>query len=383
MKTSLIFENMAVDDDYYWAFARTPSSSIHGIAQANRKNGNIRFELLPVELKRGDDFADLLKVGQKLYLIPKGADRMLIYDIFAGMWEDVLIRIPEKGGIYKPNQKFSTAVAYQEYLYLFPCFYPAIVKYHLLTGETEYLYGCMDVLNGYPAEETKGMCDQLTTAESRVVFFSKRYGMLLQFEMESRKLTILENFGIQELFCVFAADSQSYWLVPYKENRPIIRWDKKEKTKEMLPKEIPGFISGRAPFSWSAVLGGFVWLIPGLANMALKIDIDGGTVTEAEQFRPVKAEAGLAEECWKFCFAKKIKDEIFAFDVVGRELAHYDNSSGICTRERYSLLAEDVTRLEYQKLYEMITIEKEPNRKHRRDERFCATGKKIYRHCAL
>lgn len=377
MQNSLIFENMTADDSFYWAFVRNMSLSIYGIARISREDGSVHFVLLPFEIKNGwNSFSDLLKVGEKLYLIPKESDYMLIYDLAADEWQRVFIQAPDGKYIYRPVQKFSCAITCKEYLYLFPCFYPTIVRYHLQTGEMEYLYECMETLDEYPMEKSKGICDQIIVNESGALFFSKRYGMVLQFEAESCEIKILENFGLQEQFCAFEDDGQSYWLIPYGDDKPIVRFDKKEKKKIYLSQEVPGLVSGRAPFSWSSVADHFVWVFPGLANIALKIDITEGTITEAEQFRPLYTEEGEAE-CWKFRFVKKIKNEIFAFDTTGNTLIHY-RSPGICTREHYELSADDTLRLEYKKISEAVKERNVSEKRKIEQEHLQTIGEKIY-----
>lgn len=378
MQNSLIFENMTADDRFYWAFVRNRSLSIYGIARISREDGSVHFVLLPFEIKNGwNSFSDLLKVGQKLYLIPKESDYMLVYDLAADEWQRIFIQVPDGKYIYRPVQKFSSAIASKEYLYLLPCFYPTIARYHLQTGEMEYLYECMEELDQYPTEESKGICDQVIENESGALFFSKRYGMILQFEAESCEIKILENFGFQEQFCAFEDDGQSYWLIPYRADKPIVRFDKKEKKSIYLSKEVPGLVSGRAPFSWSVVADHFVWLFPGLANIALKISIDVGTITEAEQFRPSCTEEDGETERWKFRFVKKIKNEIFAFDTTSNELIHY-SSPGVCIRERYELSTDDMIRFEYKKISEAIKEKNVPEERQTDQERSQTIGERIY-----
>lgn len=359
MKELLVFVNMTVDDRFYWALVRDCSSAIYGIARIRRDDGSVHFVRLPFKFEKvRNPFSDLLKVGQKLYLIPKESDYMLIYDISIDEWKRVFIQVPDEKYFYKPIQKFSSAVAYHEYLYLFPCFYPVVVRYHFSTGEMEYLYECMKTLDKYPVDSSKGICDQVIVDKAKVYFFSKRYGMVLQFEMESCKIKILEEFGIEESFCAFADDGQYYWLIPYRDDSPIIRYSKKEKKKEYLEKKISGLFSGSVPFSCAVTLDGFVWLFPGQANMVLKIDTVTGVITEAEQFRiPCWTEVRQPEgHEMKFCFVKKIKDEIFAYDLISNALCHY-RSVNIYVNARYYLLSEDIVRVETagEKIYSYLS----------------------------
>lgn len=383
VKISLMIENMDVDDIYYWAFARSISLSLLGIAQIRKSDGVIiNFFTVPLEIKgAGNGFSDLLKVGERIYLVPKESEFMLIYDIVSEQWIKVFIDVPDTGYIYKAIQKFSAAVPYKEYLYLFPCFYPAIVRYHLITGAVEYLYESMEVLNGSPAQESKGICDQVITEGAKTRFYSKRYGMILEFDMESLDIKILENFGTEKVFCAFEDEGQYYWLVPYEGDKPIIRFDKEKREKKNFFNKIPRFIPGRAPFSWCVLMNGFVWLFPGLANMALKISIDTGTVTEAEQFLPLHIETDPEMECWKFKFVKKIKDEILAFDTTSQELIRY-TSSGMCVREQYGLPMEEITKLECKKLFETAKS-RNLNREQaaKKSRRKNTIGEKIYHHC--
>ena len=384
MKNSLIIENMDVNDVCYWAFARSSSLSLLGIAQIRKSDGVIiHFFTVPLEIKgAGNGFSDLVKLGKKIYLIPKESECMLIYDITDNQWTEVSIDVPDPGYIYKSTQKFSTAVPYKEYLYLFPCFYPAIVRYHLVTGNIEYLYESTEVLNGYQFQESKGFCDQIQIKDSKVLFYSKRYGMVLEFDMESLDIKILENFGTKEVFCAFEDDGRCYWLVPYESGKPIIRFNKETREKENFFNEVSRFIPGKAPFSWCTVLDSSIWLFPGLANIALKINIDTGVVTEAEQFLPSHIETEQNAECWKFKFVKKIKNEIIVFDVTSKELIRYA-SPGMCLRQQYYLPMEETTKMECKKLFELAknrnTNRRQVDKKGRDKE--SAIGEKIYYSC--
>lgn len=353
----MLFENMTADSHYYWFLARSADSLLYGLARIEKGQESVRFVSLPFELCEADSvFVDLLVADGKIYLVPKCSEYMMIYDIGYDKWDRKRIAEPDKNRTkypYKVNQKFSTAVHYKDYLYLFPNFYPTFLRYHLKTGEMEYLYESMEVLNRYQFHDSFGFCDHVRVEGTKAVFFSKCYGMLLQFDLETCDLEIVEQFGLNEIFGSFEDDGENCWLISLQDIRSIIKYNKKSREKKILRNRVSGFISGRVPFFWTTVLDGYVWLLPGLSNMALKIDIATDTITEAEPFRLSNIKIKLKKEWWKFSFLKKIDNELFAFDTTGNLLVHYV-SQGRCERKGFCLSAFEWTKIEYNKLSAMI-----------------------------
>lgn len=353
---NLYFENMTDDSNCYWALVRDAGWTLYGLARIQKGQEDVQFISLPFELCGTDCvFVDLLEADGKIYLVPKRSEYMLIYDVGHTKWDCVRIDEPDQNQIrypYKVSQTFSTAVRYKDYLYLFPYFYPTILRYHLKTRKMEYLYESMEVLNQYPFHDSLGLCDHVKVEGRRAVFFSKCYGMLLQFDLETCTFEIVEQFGLQEKFCCFEDDGENYWLVSMQNTLSVLKYNKKNKETKILPNRVSGFIPGRSPFFWTVVLDGYVWLLPGLANMALKIDIATEEITEAEPFRLSDMEV-TSEERWKFSFLKKIDNELFAFDTTGNVMIHYDSQSG-CEKKGYCLSTYEWSKIEYNQLIAMM-----------------------------
>lgn len=349
---SHIYINRLVKDEHFlWVLGG--SDSLYGLFQIDRENEAVHFLGLPIETAGdGRGFADMIKVGQKIYLIPKESRYLVIYDVVLKQWKRILLEDPLEENIkysYKNDQWFVTAISYEKYIYLFPDFYPTIVRYDVTTERAEYLYDCMKLFDGVPFKKDMGLCLRVFVEGDKAFFYAKCYGLLLQFNLKSGEIKILEDFGLNNIFCVFEDDGSNYWFVPRDKSKPIIKYNKKERKQIEIQNLIHECVYNQVPFYGTAVLDGYLWLLPGLANMALKIEIDTGIISRAQQFN-LKCSG---ENIWRYSFLKKIGQELYAYDVLDKSLVHYI-SPGICERKKYYLKADGTINLDYMRMSTLI-----------------------------
>ena len=269
----LVFQAFAQVDEYT---AYASCSLFNGLFKVDLRTGNCTY-IGMFQREPEDGFtlhAKAAYVNGNIYFIPSAAGHISIFCIETGKIED----IPLEGAV----RKFSDAVPYDDSLFLICSDRCAIFRMRLHTGEIKC---CAEWVPG------DGIFFSGNSVQSgSVLYIPNREGnTVLEFHMDSCMWKIHQ---IGDDRCAgwgsICKGGDSCWLVPRIQG-PVIRWNPGTGEEESYDQFPDGFQANRFLFSRGYVGGGYVKLLPAYANMAVKLSLASGEIT---QFDFGQAESG-------------------------------------------------------------------------------------------
>ena len=336
----LTFDNVLDDGDYFWISA----SNINGLFKVNKKNLRAKYMgSFCGETISGRLFTEIIKHDDNLYFIPYAANAIAVYNVKTNEFSSVELKAPD--GIiqsqYNPKTKFAFAALYQDFLYLFPKTYPAIVKYNCTTMEVEYLSEPMNLLNKNPCDEIYGYFQNGYISGQYITMFSSRVKRIVRFDMEQDTFDIIEKCENDYTYGRIESDGENYWLVPFSVGAPILGWNIETKEKFII-KEFPkGIRCGVRPFACSAIFGNYIWMLPGMANKAIKFNLQSKEITVSEEFSVGISSNNPEMEQWVYSFVKDMDSKLYAFNLVDKKLSEYNPLNGSQRREYVEIDTDD------------------------------------------
>ncbi len=142
------FENCCVENGKRWFFL----NEFNALCCMNEYNEIALKGIAPGENDSSIYlFADIKYFDNKLFLIPRGASALIVYDIEQNTFSRHEIKIPSavNNNPYIDYLKFSIGVIYEEKLYMIPRTYPAIVVFDMKTETLEYETSWIEMINDY------------------------------------------------------------------------------------------------------------------------------------------------------------------------------------------------------------------------------------------
>ncbi len=227
--------------------------------------------------------------GGNTYVFPRNAQEILIVN------EDREIR---RIGLRKYDRvkfAFDRALVFgEEYAFLIPNEYPAIVRYSFKDGKTDYIEGVGDSI-WTRVDGEKILCGCGFSGRYRKLFFCDSDGeTILSIDMDYLQTEHIKTGFGRVMYSVIPENwsvDQYYWLLPMKGTKAI-RWDYINNTYREYDLEVDGLYSfdsitrtNRDSFYFSsiAVLDNEIIAAPRRGNKFVKLNIiDGST----EEWRP-------------------------------------------------------------------------------------------------
>ncbi len=145
---SVSFENCCVVNGERWFFA----NEFNALCCMNEHNEIVFKALAPGENDSSIYlFADIKYSANKIFLIPRGASALLVYDIENKAFKRYEIQTPSSTSKnpYIEYLKFSIGVIYGEKLYMIPRTYPAIVVFDIKNESIEYEASWIEKINDH------------------------------------------------------------------------------------------------------------------------------------------------------------------------------------------------------------------------------------------
>lgn len=228
------------------------------------------------------EYSVVLEIDRKLYICPQYAQHILMIDSDGKRKKIELKQIRGKAG------SFISAVAFGQYIILYPLRYPAIVKYDTLTGDVQYITNCIDEFldeNGFflvGSGAQKGEIGRYPSMlDRRLYVLDKKSG-----EASIMELPFQSDCGFRSLI----EYGDEYILLPCKgEHLCIGRWN--PETNEVHEYDqfpqgmrcvdpVTGAENMERPFNSGAIWGDELYLTPEFANMYVKLNLITGEMTE-------------------------------------------------------------------------------------------------------
>lgn len=199
----------------------------------------------------------------KLFLIPWRAKYIAVYHIKSGEKEYLIPDYESTADL----PKFSEAVQYEKYLFLFPARVSVIVRLDMETGEMKCFNECcreLEQITYRYATFFNGICEG-----NKAWVTSRKSNCLIEFDMkqEENKKYFLEC-SKNELIDI-ASDGQQFYVL--NKAGEVISWENGTNENRVIWK-YAGEIDD-TPFYRIVWLNDYLWLLPGRENKIVKINI--------------------------------------------------------------------------------------------------------------
>ena len=335
----LTFENFHDDGNHFWFTAL----NLNGLFQMDKRTWKAVYKGNFEGTSPGRQYSFIVEHAGRLVFIPYEADAIGIFDIAENKLSRIEIREPQQHTRvkYNPRAKFSFAAVYNDWIYIFPRFYPAVIRCNLETGESDYLYDCIRSLDRYILDDHTLYFLNGHVDGSEVTMFCANANVTVVFDMESCSLRVIDTYeGERFLYGSICSDGEYHWLSPWS-SKSVIKWSAETEARTEITHLPPGFIGGNSAIRNSAYAGGYIWMLPGAANEALKINVKTNDIEIADVFRVGNIIGDGTVEQWKFNFLKAIEDKLYAFDSTVNQLIEYEFKNDRVRKEPVTLDRND------------------------------------------
>lgn len=229
----------------------------------------------------GGYYSSVIEIGGKAYVCPvNGQDIVVVGE------KGIEKRIPLEPYVEQMSA-FYGAVFYENYLFLLPNFYPAMVRYDTVSGQVKYITDNLEVFRGIVNGERR--CGGACVMGDKVYVVSPEDNRVLETDAvtcEQRVLTIDQK--TPGTYMGVATDNTDLWILPFN-GTAVTRWNPKTgETREYM-----GYPEGmecvhyqykcecqERPFGSMVFYEDYVYLAPFFGNMYIRLDKNTGEATE-------------------------------------------------------------------------------------------------------
>lgn len=217
--------------------------------------------------------------SSKVFFIPMTGDYISIYDIHKKMMNQILIPSPNvRNSFYKERQKFSKAVYYEGYIYIFPFTYPGILRLDIETNQ-------ITILDSWVSEETYFFRGGMCVDGEQVYLVNGVNNIILQFNMATEKSVVHCVGKYNNGSMCISKYGNYYWIVPRMKGA-VICWDP---VNNRVLHEIIGYPQNfnidKIVFSKIIFCKKQMFFVPFNANHILSVDVVAGKMLEHENWK--------------------------------------------------------------------------------------------------
>lgn len=243
-----------------------------------------------------------------VYVFPMNAQDILYID-----WEKKIHKIV----LERKNEhaaSFAQVHICGDYVFLIPCRYPYIVRFHMRTREVDYIDGCQEFVASLNGNEIRvggsAMWNGYLLVASPI---DKR---VIAIDVDTLELQVLSvDAKHYRGACAIGIDEDEVWLLPYTGTN-VIRWNPLSGDTREYNCRVDGFTCNRRPqgnacmekaFGSLVATGNYVVLAPLWGNRFVKIDKHTGTVStfETDMNLDYLPDNGYAPSGGQGCFLRK------------------------------------------------------------------------------
>ncbi|MDR2133398.1 MAG: hypothetical protein LBP30_08705, partial [Clostridiales Family XIII bacterium] len=351
-KHKLLIEDMCDDGEYYWFVPLTLNALFRMDKNTWKPEymGGFPGENLGRVWRL---YSSVTAYGDRLIFAPGSAKEIAEYDKRTGEFRKIPLPPPpathkktHEKGLHTPYFAFVASVRYQSGIFFIPGSFPAIVRYDADTGAFDCFEDWIEPLSalsdyGFTPKPVGYFWRNGCVVGTSAMVASPKGNAVLEFDMENCASTVHEVGSARCKYMGICFDGETCWLAP-RHDGPIVRWN----PKTMECKEYDDFPSNgeRANFSFAgcAYADGFVWMLPNLANTALKINPVSEEIGTTEEFR-VECDADVSDGGFpnKYVMIKNIEGALFAQAGRSGALVEYRPGTNELRKEIVTISGED------------------------------------------
>ena len=278
----------------------------------------------------------------RLYFPPFSAKQIAIYSIEDNAFEKVRYKTTED--TTNDGGDFSEAIAYGNYIYFIPRRYPAIIRLDTVTKELSYHSDWVEALEKLIGNVWDVYFFFPLSVGRTVMLAACGTNVVVEFDMEACTSIIHEVGKSGYRYSGICFDGECYWLSP-RNNTPLVKWNPTTgETKEFiqLHTEDKGMQSSFLPCVFCF---GYVWLLPMMADHAIKIDVSTDIISIAHEFE-FEYQDESEHLGFKYLFAQVFENSIFAYNEKNGVLVEYNCETKRCRKEKIKYTSEALPHIE-------------------------------------
>jgi hypothetical protein len=291
------------------------------------KTASVTFIRAIGEEGQGELYMGASVVGGKVYFAPYNAADILSYDTETNEIQTIALPMAEC-----PKPLFNNMVCHDNSLFLLPASYPGILKYDL---STKVFAVCDEWLppmaQAKTVEDKRPFCKDMCIVGNKLYACFADVSLLLEYDMATGESQLFRVSDRDYSLSALGYDGEFFWLFGLDKaaGETIIRkWNKSTPEQEIsLPK---GFIGGKVPISWAFFDGAFMWALPFVGNMILKIDVSTNEIVSTDTFSACTKQAserGISSFHTAHCHGGKV----FLMPSASGEICVIDTNDGSAT----------------------------------------------------
>ena len=311
------------------------------ILRMDIKDGKIHpvREIPGVNMRARQSYHYLKSSNEKIYFIPFRESELMIYDIKADTFSAISLDL-KKELKNQDRGNFYNCHLYKNKIFLIPFGYKAIVSYDFKTGVFEH---CVDFTETVLKDEDILFHVYDYIDETHLIFSCFCSNRVVIFNLENYQYEILEVGDSSYRYSAIKRYKDDFWLV-VKNKLAIIKWNYiTGKITEY--KDFPDGITlanDKHCFDAQGIIihENNMYCFPAACNMAIKINLENGSISEISALEPYCKNEGLQKDISTFagCVVKDgivylhyQKESIVAYNLVTEEVWGYKRE--ICNEE--------------------------------------------------
>jgi len=319
---SVWFSCADFDEENAWV----SNGSFNGICKVNVNTGVTDF-ITHIPSQKNDDillYSNILKLENKILLTPLLANDIVEYDLSSGKIRNIPSKVLEKDRSVI-NNRFN-AVRFNEYVFITPFSYQAIIRYDINTGEYKYYTNWYQNLKPYIHDlDSPIFANAIMVRKNKLLMACAQNNVVMELDIENGE-TVIHTVGKEgNNYWSMTYDGEDYWLIQNENlnNDSIVRWNfETGKTTEYSDFPI-GMIKQPHNFNELIYCGEYLLAFPRHTNMILKIDVNTGDMTEFKLqlgYREGDRKSIYYDLKCNYYFAKIYKENIIAMSMFDNSL---------------------------------------------------------------
>jgi len=231
-------------------------------------------------------FGGILRYKDWLVFLPCVADEVVLYHAE----NNTVKRIPVPQPQFYINDaeqknKFFSGVIQEDFLYLFGCAYPGILKLDLREEKFSVFSEWINEFQQYRNNWHDGCFIKGVVRDNIVYLPFSNANAVMKFHLITEETNIVVLGDVKQRYISVEDDGKDLWLIPRESiDGCIVRWNPETGSVEEYRDYPPGFTKGECSFFNTVYQGGYVWLFAHRADMNIKVDVSDGKMYQAPDY---------------------------------------------------------------------------------------------------
>lgn len=330
LKYSVGFQGGVKVDGKYWF----PSFAENALLYCDN-TGNVEYAGKFFKEKSNTKlYGDVQYYKNKLIFVPLGAQNIAVYDLVQKKFDF----IPLKNQLDRITGLFFASIIWNDFLYLFPSFYPGILKVNLNNWNMELIDEWIEQIQGLivSSQDAYFRSDFVQRGPLVYLAFCNAHAVL-EFNLCNKNVRI---FNVGETgYSTIAYDGEEFWLAP-RGIGAIVRWNPKNENIHFYRNFPMNYHQGSAVGSFC--FGDYYWIFPECANMVLKVNIHTGDIKESTLFSDICNAPYSIYSIWNasFIYCKKKENVVTLCTGRSSEICCLDLISGVVRKKTIKMPME-------------------------------------------